>query len=102
MGSNFIASILGAELSGLSLAGSDSLLAASFSKRGDVYNILWILVFAFATINILGLVARRFEPERSRLSLGETFAVLVVVVSVLLLAWEMLYLFKVLPIQLSG
>lgn len=76
-------------------------VAASFSKKGDVYNILWILVFAFATLNILGLVARRFDPDRTRLSFGETLAIMVVVVSVLLLSWEMLYLFKILPIKLS-
>ena len=71
------------------------------SKRGDVYNILWVLVFGFATLNILGLVARKFEPERSRLSFGESLAIMVVVVSVVLLAWELLYLFKVLPIKLK-
>jgi hypothetical protein len=79
-------------------------LPASFvedvSKRTDVYNILWVLVFGFATLNILGLVARKFEPERSRLSFGESLAIMVVVVSVLLLGWEMLYFFKILPIKL--
>lgn len=71
------------------------------SKRTDVYNILWVLVFGFATLNILGLVARKFEPERSRLSFGESLAIMVVVVSVALLGWEMLYYFKVLPIKLK-
>jgi hypothetical protein len=70
-------------------------------KKADIYNILWVLVFAFATLNILSLVARRFEPERSRLSFGETVAIMVVVVSVFLLGWEMLYLFHVLPIKLQ-
>jgi hypothetical protein len=70
-------------------------------KKGDVYNILWALVFAFATLNILSLVARRFEPERSGLSFGETVAIMVVVVSVFLLGWEMLYLFHILPIKLQ-
>ena len=69
-------------------------------KKGDIYNILWALVFGFATLNILALVTRRFEPGRSRLSFGETLAIMVVVVSVFLLGWEMLYLFKVLPIKL--
>ena len=41
------------------------------------------------------------EPERSRLSFGESLAIMVVVVSVVLLAWELLYLFKVLPIKLK-
>ena len=71
------------------------------SKRSDIYNILWVLVFGFATLNILGLVARKFEPERSRLSFGESLAIMVVVVSVALLGWEMLYFFKVLPIKLK-
>ena len=72
------------------------------SKRGDVYNILWVLVFGFATLNILGLVARKFEPaQRNRLTFGESLAIMVVVVSVVLLAWELLYLFKVLPIKLK-
>jgi hypothetical protein len=69
-------------------------------KKGDIYNILWALVFGFATLNILALVTRRFEPGRSRLSFGETLAIMVVIVSVFLLGWEMLYLFKVLPIKL--
>jgi len=75
--------------------GSDS------DKKSDVFNILWGLVFGFATLNILGLLARRFEPNRNRLSFGELLAVLVVVVAVFLLGWEMLYLFHVLPIKLQ-
>jgi len=78
------------------------LIAFQYSdKKGDVYNILWALVFGFATLNILGLVARRFEPDRTRLNFGEMLAIMVVVVSVFLLGWEMLYLFKVLPIKLQ-
>lgn len=72
----------------------------SSDKKGDVYNILWTLVFGFATLNILGLVARRFEPSRNRLNFGETIAILVVVVSIVLLGWEMLNLFKIFPIKL--
>ena len=72
-----------------------------FGKRGDVYNILWALVFGFATLNILGLVARRFEPNRNRLNFGETIAILVVIVSIVLLGWEMLSLFKIFPIKLQ-
>jgi len=70
-------------------------------KKNNLYTILWALVFGFATLNILGLVARRFEPDRTRLSFGETLAIIVVAVSVFLLGWEMLYLFKVLPIKLK-
>ena len=71
-------------------------------KRGNIYNILWVLVFGFATLNILGLIARRFEPRRTGLSFGEIIAITVVVVSVFLLGWEMLYLFHVLPIKLES
>jgi hypothetical protein len=70
------------------------------SKRDNVYNILWVLVFGFATLNILGLVARRFEPRRSGLSFGEILAITVTVVSVILLGWEMLSLLHIFPIKL--
>jgi hypothetical protein len=72
-----------------------------FSTREEIYNILWALVFGFATINILSLGARRFEQQRRGLNFGETLAVLVVVVSIILLGWEMLYVFHVLPIRLT-
>ncbi len=72
------------------------------SKKGDMYNILWALVFGFATLNILSLVAKRFDPDRNRMSFGEIMAVLTVVVSVFLLGWEMLYWFKILPIRLPA
>ncbi|HMH02359.1 MAG TPA: hypothetical protein VK555_13145 [Terriglobales bacterium] len=71
------------------------------TKKGDVYNILWALVFGFATINILSLVGRRLDPDRRNLNFGELLAILVVAVSVLLLGWEMLFLFKILPIKLQ-
>jgi hypothetical protein len=71
-------------------------------KKSNIYNILWALVFGFATLNILGLVARRFEPRRrSNLNFGEILAITVVVVSITLLGWEMLYLFHILPIKLE-
>jgi len=70
-------------------------------KKGDAYNVLWALVFGFATLNILGLVARRLEPRRSRISFGEMVAVMVVLVSFCLLGWEMLHLFHILPFKLS-
>jgi branched-subunit amino acid transport protein AzlD len=72
------------------------------SKKGDMYNMLWALVFGFATLNILSLVAKRFDPDRNRMSFGEIMAVLTVVVSVILLGWEMLYMFKILPIRLPA
>jgi hypothetical protein len=70
-------------------------------KKSHVYNMLWVLVFGFATLNILGLVLRRMEPRKSGLSFGEIIAVAVVCVSVILLAWELLYLFHILPIKLE-
>ncbi len=69
-------------------------------KQTGVFNILWVLVFGFATLNILGLVARRYEPNRTRINFGEALAVLVVMVSLGLLGWEMLTLFKIFPIRL--
>jgi hypothetical protein len=74
---------------------------AASEQKGDVYNILWVVVFGFATLNILSLVVKRFEPRHNRMSFGELLAIMTVVISVFLLAWEMLYLFKVLPIRLS-
>jgi hypothetical protein len=71
------------------------------TTREEVYNILWALVFGFATLNIVSLGARRFEPQKSGLNFGETLAILVVIVSLVLLGWEMLYLFHVLPIRLN-
>ena len=83
------------------LPGSLLLFLVQYGRdKSDVFNILWALVFGFATLNILGLVARRFEPERNRMSFGETLAVMVVLASVVLLTWEMLTLFKVFPIKL--
>jgi uncharacterized membrane protein YhaH (DUF805 family) len=70
------------------------------SRRSDVYNILWAVVFGFATLNILSLTARRFEPTRRGLSFGELMAVVVVLLSVFLLGWEMLNLFHIFPIKL--
>jgi len=69
-------------------------------SRQDVYNILWAVVFGFATLNILSLAARRFEPGRRGLTFGELMAVMVVLLSIFLLGWEMLNLFHVFPIKL--
>ena len=35
-------------------------------------------------------------------SFGEVLAIMTVMVAVILLGWEMLYLFKILPIRLGG
>jgi hypothetical protein len=71
-------------------------------RRGNIYNILWALVFGFATLNILSLLGRRFEPERSRLTFGEMVAILVVVMSVVLLGLEFMHMFKIFPIKLGS
>jgi hypothetical protein len=71
------------------------------STREEIYNILWALVFAFATLNILSLGARHFEADRRGLTFGEILAILVVVVSVVLLGWEMLYFFHIFPLRLA-
>jgi len=68
--------------------------------KNDIFNILWALVFGFATLNILSLVGRKYEPQNSRLSFGEAIAILVVLVSIVLLGWELLTLFHVFPIKL--
>ena len=70
-------------------------------SRQDVYNILWAVVFGFATLNILSLATRRMEPGRRRMTFGEFLAVMVVVVSVFLLGWEMLNVFHIFPIKLK-
>jgi hypothetical protein len=71
------------------------------TTREEIYNILWALVFGFATLNILSLGARHFEHEKGGLSFGEVMAILVVLVSVVLLGWELLYVFNILPIRLN-
>jgi hypothetical protein len=69
-------------------------------SRQDVYNMLWAVVFGFATLNILSLAARRLEPSHRGLTFGELLAVMVVLISVFLLGWEMLNLFHVFPIRI--
>jgi hypothetical protein len=70
-------------------------------RRDDLYNILWAVVFGFATLNILSLAARRFEPNRRGMSFGELMAVLIVVLSIFLLGWELLNVFHIFPIKLQ-
>jgi hypothetical protein len=90
-------------------AGAVAGLAAAFAQpaiflmatRDEVYNILWVLVFGFATINILSLGARHVDPRKSGLHFGEVLAILIVLISIVLLGWEMLYVFHILPIHLS-
>jgi Na+/proline symporter len=77
-------------------------VAMAFARKPqhDIYNILWAVVFGFATLNILSLATRRMEPGRRGLTFGELLAVLTVLVSVLLLGWEMLNLMHLFPIKL--
>jgi hypothetical protein len=82
------------------LVASLVLLQGHSSRRNDVYNILWAVVFGFATLNILSLAARRSEPNRRGLTFGELMAVLVVLLSVFLLGWELLGVFRIFPIKL--
>ncbi len=96
-----IATIWQSQIRPLSFFGTFVLFESS-DKKGDLYNILWALLFGFATLNILSLGAKRFEPHHDRMSFGEVLAVGTVIVAVFLLGWEMLYLFKILPIRLSG
>jgi hypothetical protein len=96
-----IAAIFLRQLSSVTFLSAIAILESS-DKKGDVYNILWALLFGFATLNILSLGAKRYEQHHNRMSFGEVLAIATVVVSVFLLGWEMLYLFKILPIRLSG
>src|SRR5438132_11592979 len=66
-------------------------------KKNNLYTILWALVFGFATLNILGLVTRRFEPSRTRLSFGETLAIVVVAFAAFHSDWRMRNWLKSLP-----
>ena len=75
------------------------LLQRHASRRNDVYNVLWAVVFGFATLNILSLAARRSEPNRRGLNFGELMAVLVVLLSIFLLGWELLGVFHIFPIR---
>jgi hypothetical protein len=91
----------------LAIQGGSALLGAAVfldrhsSRRDDVYNILWAVVFGFATLNILTLAARRFESNRRGLSFGELMAVLIVLISIFLLGWEMLGIFHIFPIKIQ-
>jgi len=78
-------------------------LLQSSHKKEDLYSILWMLVFGFATLNILGLVAKRLEPQARRgAAFGEILAVLVLCTSFALLGWELLQMFHIFPIKLRA
>lgn len=69
--------------------------------KASMYNVLWVLVFGFATFNILGLAFRRFDTRKMGLTFGEIIAILVVVFSVILFGLEVVGLMHILPIHLS-
>jgi hypothetical protein len=83
------------------LVASLVLLERVSSHRNDVYNILWAVVFGFATLNILSLAARKSEPNRRGLTFGELMAVMVVLLSVFLLGSELLSSFHIFPIKIQ-
>jgi hypothetical protein len=67
----------------------------------SIFSILIGLVFGFSTLNILGLVTRRFENRPTRLNVGEILALTAMALSICFLGWEMLHVFHVLPIKLE-
>jgi hypothetical protein len=71
------------------------------ASGSSFYDLLWAAVFGFATLNILGLIARRFEPGRSSMTFGEMLAIGTAAISILMLGGELLYMFHVLPIRLT-
>jgi hypothetical protein len=84
------------------LVAGSVMLVRTGNRRSDVYNILWAVVFGFATLNILSLAARRFEPNRRGLTFGELMAVMVVLLSIFLLGWELMGVFHIFPIKLKS
>jgi hypothetical protein len=88
-------------LQGLTLGSLPAIFMLSWG-HDEVYTMLWALVFGFATLNILSLGARSFDGTKSGLNFGEIIAIMVVLVSVTLLAGELLYFFGILPIRLEA
>jgi hypothetical protein len=80
---------------------SVAVMTSSRGVKNDVYNVLWAVVFGFATLNILSLATRRMEPTRRGLSFGELMAVAIVLVSLVLLGWEILTVLHIFPIKLQ-
>ena len=78
-----------------------AVLLESGAGGGRYYDLLWVAVFGFATLNILSLVARRFEPGRSSMSFGEVLAITTAVICAIMLGWELLFMFHILPIRIQ-
>ena len=66
------------------------------------HDLMWIIVFGFATVNIMGLGARHLDPRHKRRYLGEIMAVMVVLGSVMLFSWETFNLLGIFPIKLHA
>jgi hypothetical protein len=66
----------------------------------NLFNILIALVFGFTSLNILHLLTRPAQPVRG-LSFNEMLAVTGAVISLLLLAADMLHIYHVFPIKLQ-
>jgi hypothetical protein len=92
-------------LVGLTRAMSLLLLALQHSDihldENSIFSILIALVFGFSTLNILGLVSKRFENRPGSLNLGEVLALTAMALSICCLGWEMLQVFHVFPIKLE-
>jgi hypothetical protein len=66
----------------------------------NLFDILIALVFGFTSLNILHLLTRPAQPVRG-LSFNEIMAVTGAVISLLLLAADMLHVYHVFPIKLQ-
>jgi hypothetical protein len=73
----------------------------STNAESNLYSIFIALVFGFSTLNILALVTRRYEARYRNFSFGETLALTAMILSVILLSWELLHLYHVFPIKLQ-
>jgi len=82
----------------MSLVRLQSLILAQ--GPGNLFDILIALVFGFASLNILNLLTRPAQPVRG-LSFGEMLAVTGALLSLLLLAAEMLRIYHIFPIKLQ-
>jgi hypothetical protein len=71
------------------------------NAESNVFSIFIAVVFGFSTLNILALVTRRYEARYRNFSFGEILALTAMVVSVILLSWELLYSFHIFPIKLE-
>ena len=71
------------------------------SDADSIYNIFIALVFGCSALNIIALITRPSHPGRRGLSVGEVFAIMVVLLSLCFLGLEMLHLYHIFPIKLQ-